>query len=64
VRWKIKDPKNERCIISNCGAYRISKFTCGGVDLFLVYYGNQEIGDAGNGNQARRIADKHSKGAV
>ena len=64
MKWKLKEKQNERCIISDCGAYRISKFTCGGVDLFLVYYGSQEIGEAPDGNKARRIADKHSKGAV
>lgn len=64
MNWKLKDKANDRCIVSDCGGYRISKFTCGGVDLFLVYHGSQEIGDAENGNEARRIAERHSKGAV
>ena len=63
MKWKLKDKANDRCIVSDCGGYRISRFTCGGVDLFLVYHGSQEIGSAENGNEARRIAVKH-KGAV
>lgn len=63
MKWKLKDKANDRAIVSDCGAYRISRFTCGGVDLFLVYHGSQEIGSAENGNQARRIAEKH-KGAA
>lgn len=63
MKRKLKDKANDRCIVSDCGGYRISKFTCGGVDLFLVYHGSQEIGDAENGNEARRIAERH-KGAV
>lgn len=63
MKWKLKDKANDRCIVSDCGGYRISKFTCGGVDLFLIYQGSQEIGSAENGNEARRIAVKH-QGAV
>lgn len=64
MKWKQKTVNNDRCIVSDCGNYRISRFTCGGVDLLLVYYGSQEIGEAPDGNKARRIAEKHSKGAV
>lgn len=63
MKWKLKDKLNDRCIVSDCGGYRITKFTLSGVDLFMVYHGSQEIGSAENGNQARRIAVKH-KGAV
>ena len=64
VKWKLKDKANDRCIVSDCGQYRISKFTCGGVDLFLIYHSGNEIGNAENGNQARRIAERHKQGAV
>lgn len=59
MKWRLKDKANDRCIVSDCGRYRISKFTCGGVDLFLIYHGSSEIGTAENGNQARRIAEQH-----
>ncbi|MCC4288496.1 hypothetical protein [Vreelandella aquamarina] len=64
MKWKLKDKANDRAIISDCGQYQITKFTCGGVDLFIVYHQGSEIGDAQNGNQARRIAENHSKGAI
>lgn len=65
MKWRLKDKANDRCIVSDCGQYRISRFTCGGVDLFLIYHGTDEIGTAENGNQARRIAEQHkAKGAV
>ncbi len=63
MKWKLKDKLNDRCIVSDCGNYQISRFTLGGVDLFLVYHGSAEIGTAENGNEARRVAEKH-KGAV
>lgn len=63
MKWKLKDRANDRCIVSDCGQYRISKFTLSGVDLFVVYQGSEEIGSAENGNKARRIAEKH-KGAA
>lgn len=64
MKWKLKDRANDRCIISDCGQYRISKYTMQGVDLYIVYHGSKEIGTAGSGNAARRIAERHSKGAV
>lgn len=65
MKWKLKDRANDRCIVSDCGQYRIRKFTLSGVDLFVVYQGSEEIGSAENGNQARRIAEKHkAKGAA
>ncbi|WP_252108972.1 MULTISPECIES: hypothetical protein [unclassified Halomonas] len=65
MKWKLKDKTNDRCIVSDCGAYRISRYTCGGVDLFLIYHGNDEIGSADSGNEARRVAERHkSKGVV
>lgn len=64
MKWRLKDKANDRCIVSDCGQYQISKFTCGGVDLFLIYHGGHEIGEARDGNKARRIAEKHKQGAV
>lgn len=63
MKWKLKDEANDRAIVSDCGQYRITKFTLSGIDLFMVYHGSKEIGSAENGNEARRIAVKH-KGAV
>ncbi|RUR38526.1 hypothetical protein [Vreelandella populi] len=68
MKWAVKrDPVTKKVIrdviISDCGRYQITKFTCGGVDLFLIYQGGNEIGSAENGNQARRIAERH-KGAA
>ncbi|RUR26827.1 hypothetical protein ELY33_17110 [Vreelandella andesensis] len=63
MKWKLKDRANDRCIVSDCGEYRISKYTLSGVDLLLVYHASNEIGSAENGNEARKIAVKH-KGAV
>lgn len=64
MKWHKKTANNDRCIVSDCGQYQITKFTCGGIDLFVVYHQGSEIGDAVNGNQARRIAENHSKGVV
>lgn len=64
MKWKLKDKANDRAIVSDCGQYRITTFTLSGVDLFMVYHGSQEIGSAENGNEARRIAERHSKGAA
>ena len=61
MKWKLKDRANDRCIISDCGQYRISKYTMQGVDLYMVYHGSKEIGTASDGNQARRIATDHAK---
>lgn len=61
MKWKVKDKGNDRCIISDCGQYRISRFICGERDLFLVYHGSTEIGDAPDGNKARKIAQQHSE---
>lgn len=46
------------CIRAN--GYRISKFNLGDVQLFQVYYGERLIGEARDGNAARKIADKHA----
>lgn len=59
MKWKLKEKCNDRCIVSDCGQYRISKFTLSGTDLYLIYHGGTEIGSAENGNEARRIAEKH-----
>ncbi|RUR48817.1 hypothetical protein [Vreelandella populi] len=65
MKWKLKDKANDRAIISDCGRYQISRFTCGGNDLYLIYQGGTEIGSADNGNQARQVAEKHkAKGAA
>ena len=64
MKWRIKDKANDRCIVSDCGQYQISKFTCGGVDLFLIYHGGHEIGEARDGNKARRIAEQHKAKGV
>ncbi|MCP1316384.1 hypothetical protein [Halomonas sp. 707B3] len=64
MKWRLKDKANDRAIVSDCGNYQISRFTLGGADLFTVYCSGKEIGDAQNGNEARRIAEKHSKGVV
>ena len=61
MKWKLKDRANDRCIISDCGQYRISKYTMQGVDLYMVYHGSKEIGTAGSGNAARKIATDHAK---
>lgn len=64
MKWRIKDKENDRAIISDCGRYQISRFTCSGVDLYLVYHGGHEIGEARDGNKARRVAERHSKGVT
>ncbi|WP_404463064.1 hypothetical protein LG331_09810 [Vreelandella aquamarina] len=59
------DGVNERCLISDCKQYKISKFTLSGESLFLIYHCGKEIGDATNGKEARRIAEQHkAKGAA
>lgn len=69
MNWEYKRSEktnaiNDRCLISDCKAYKIAKFTLGGKNLFVIYHNGDEIGTAQNGNEARRIAEKHSKGAV
>jgi len=49
---------NSTCI--RLGAYRISKYTLGGMDYYEVYHGETLIGDARGGNEARKVADKHA----
>lgn len=50
---------NAYCI--RAGEYRISRYTLGGEDLYIVYHGDTQIGTARNGNEARGIADRHAK---
>jgi hypothetical protein len=61
MKWKLKDRANGNCIISDCGQYRISKYTLQGMDLYMVYHGSKEIGTASSGNAARRIAADHKQ---
>lgn len=61
MKWKLKHTSNDRCIVSNCGEYQISRFTFSGNDLFMIYHEGNEIGEARNGNEARRKAEKHAK---
>lgn len=49
---------NANCIQS--GPYRISRYTLGGIDYYEVYHGTELIGDAQDGNRARKIAMRHS----
>jgi len=53
---------NDYCIRS--GEYQISKYTLSGEDLYIVWLNGVEIGTADSGNDARKIAEKHSKGGV
>jgi hypothetical protein len=59
MKWKIKARGNDRCIVSDCGQYQISRFTLGGQDMFLIYHQSSEIGDAKDGNAARKVAMRH-----
>ena len=43
MRWKQKDANNDRCGISDCNKYRISQYTQSGDDIYIVYFGGQEI---------------------
>ena len=61
MKWKIKVKTNDRCIVSDCGQYQISRFTLGAMDLYYVYHQGSEIGTAESGNAARKIADRHAK---
>lgn len=61
MRWRQKDPNNDRCGISDCGKYKISQYTQIGDDIFMVFYGGQEIGTAGNRDAAKRIARDHKQ---
>ncbi|WP_129141511.1 hypothetical protein [Modicisalibacter coralii] len=49
---------NPYCI--RAGEYQITKFTLGGEDLYLVYHQGEQIGNARDGNAARKVAIKHS----
>ena len=56
MKWaKISD----YCIAS--GPYRISKFTMGDRALYQIYCGETLIGDARDGNKARRVALNHAE---
>ena len=59
MKWKLKSKGNDRCIVSDCGQYQISRFTCGGLDFYQVYHGSVQIGDAPDGNKARKVAMQH-----
>lgn len=60
MKWRIKKPSNDRCIISECGDYTISRYTCDGKDIYLTHYRGEQIGDGkSSGNEARRVAAKH-----
>lgn len=48
---------NANCIQS--GAYRITKYTLGGMDIYQIYRGSELIGDAPDGNKARKVAMRH-----
>lgn len=61
MKWKLKNNSNDRCIVSDCGRYRISRYTLGGADLYRVFRGDQPIGDGKTGNEARKIALRHSE---
>lgn len=56
MKWK---PVNAYCIKS--GEYRITKYTLGGKDLYVVYHISDEIGHADDGNAARKIASRHAE---
>lgn len=43
------------------GDYAITKNSIGGKTLYLTYFREQLIGDALDGNAARKIAEKHEK---
>lgn len=42
-----------------CGEYRIAKVTQGGIDTYVVWHGQDEIGEAESGTAAREIAKRH-----
>ncbi|HET8792088.1 MAG TPA: hypothetical protein VFM75_12845 [Modicisalibacter sp.] len=50
---------NSTCIRS--GAYRISKYTLGGMDYYEIYHGDELIGDARDSNKARKVAMRHQQ---
>lgn len=56
MKWQ---PVNAYCIRS--GEYRITKYTLGGEDLYMVYHCNDEIGHAHSGNVARKVAERHAE---
>lgn len=64
MKWRLKDKANDRAIVSDCGNYQISRFTLGGADLFMVFHQGSEIGEARDGNKARRIAEQHKAKGV
>lgn len=61
MKWKLKHANNERCIISDCGRYQISRLTFGGIDHYEVYYQGERIGDGRSGNEARKVAGDHKR---
>lgn len=56
MKW---DRVSAYCIRS--GTYRIARYTLGAVDVHQVHHGDRLLGEADNGNAARRIAEAHSK---
>lgn len=56
MRWS---RVNSTCIQS--GAYKITKYTLGGRDLYEVYHDSELVGAAEDGNKARKIAAHHAK---
>ena len=61
MKWKLKDKRNDRCGISDCGRYMISHYTLSGDDVFKVFCSGQEIGTTSSRDEAKRIAMDHSK---
>jgi hypothetical protein len=64
MKWKLKHANNQRCIISDCGEYQISRLTLSGIDYYEVYSRGERIGDARSGNEARKVAERHKKGVA
>lgn len=48
---------SDYCIAS--GPYRISKYTMGDRTLYQIYHGETLIGEARDGNAARKVAMQH-----
>lgn len=62
MKWRVKKTGNDRCIVSECGDYTISRYTCGGNDIYLTHFRGEQVGDGTNsGNEARRVAVKHKE---
>lgn len=54
MRW---EKVNSMCIRS--GQYRITKWGMGGWYIYIVYYGEDEIGTTEDANAARQIVKQH-----